>query len=134
MGELGYYALLGQLISEEEAKSVAAGWRADRYLLYERSAAGLSAGVSQGARQYTLVARTRWSSAESALAFFRDYQSILARKYPELAPDQRSTIDLYIATAAKGQVILLRKGAEVLWAEGIPAAQSDAMLSWLNSR
>jgi len=30
MGELGYYAVLGQLISEDEAKSVATGWLADR--------------------------------------------------------------------------------------------------------
>jgi hypothetical protein len=130
LGELGYYAVLGQLISEDEAKSVAGGWLADRYLLYERA----GAGVPQEARQYTLVAQTRWSSAEVALTFFRDYRSVLARKYPELAPDQRSTADLFIGTAANGQVILLRKGDECLWAEGIPAAQSEAMLNWLNSR
>jgi hypothetical protein len=134
LGELGYYAVLGQLISEDEAKSVARGWLADRYLLYERAGGGASAGVPQEARQYTLVAQTRWSSAEVALTFFRDYRSILARKYPELAPDQRSTADLFIGTAANGQVILLRKGDECLWAEGIPAGQSEAMLSWLDSR
>ena len=134
MGELGYYAVLGQLISEDEAKSVATGWLADRYLLYERVAAGPSPGVAHEARQYTLVSRTRWSSPEAALAFFRDYHSILARKYPELAPDKRSTTDLFIDTAANGQVILLRKGEECLWAEGIPTTQSDAMLAWLNSR
>ena len=134
MGELGYYAVLGQLISEDEAKSVATGWLADRYLLYERPAAGPSGGGPQEARPYTLVAQTRWSGAEGALAFFRDYRSILARKYPELAPDQRSTTDLFIGSAANGQVILLHKGDQCLWAEGIPAAQSDAMLSWLSSR
>jgi len=134
MGELGYYALLGQLISEDEAKSVATTWLADRYLLYERAAAGPSAGVPHEARQYTLVSQTRWSSPEAALAFFRDYRSILARKYPELAPDQRSAADLFIGTAANGQVILLRKGDECLWAEGIPTTQAGAMLNWLNSR
>jgi len=133
MGELGYYALLGQLISEDEAKSVATEWLADRYLLYER-AAGTTPGSTGGDKQYVLVAQTRWSSSESALAFFRDYHSILAHKYSELAPDQRSTSDLLIGTAANGQVILLRKGNECLWAEGIPATQSDAMLAWLNSR
>ena len=131
MGELGYYAVLGQLISEEEAKSVATGWLADRYLLYERVAAGPSPGPT---KEYTLVSQTRWASPEAALAFFRDYQSILARKYPELAPDKRSATDLFIGTAANGQIILLRKGEECLWAEGIPRAQSDAMLNWLNSR
>ena len=134
MGELGYYALLGQLISEDEAKTVAAGWLADRYLLYERTAARPSSGATPAARQYTLFSQIRWSSPESALAFFRDYDSILARKYPELKADQRSTTDLFIGSAANGQVILLRKGDECIWAEGIPAAQSDGMLNWLNSR
>jgi hypothetical protein len=134
LGELGYYALLGQLISEDEAKSVATGWLADRYLLYERVVAGPAPGVTSGDKQYILVSQTRWSSAEAALAFFRDYHSILARKYPELAPDKRSTTDLFISAAANGQVILLRKGDECLWAEGLPASQSDAMLNWLSSR
>jgi hypothetical protein len=134
LGELGYYAVLGQLISEDEAKSVARGWLADRYLLYERAAARPAPGVTSGDKQYILVSQTRWSSPAAALAFFRDYHSILARKYPELAPDKRSTADLFIGTAANGQVILLRKGDECLLAEGIPAAQSDPMLTWLSSR
>jgi len=129
LGELGYYAVLAQLISEDEAKSVAKGWLADRYLLYERTGAGQAGGVPQ----YALVAQTRWSSAEVALAFFRDYHSILARKYPELAPDQRSTTDRFIGTAANGQVIILRHGDQCLWAEGIPAAQSEAVMSWIDS-
>ena len=134
MGELGYYALLGQLISEDEAKSVATHWLADRYVLYERTAGGPSSGDLRQARQYTLVSRTRWSSAEAALAFFRDYQAILARKYPGLAPDDRSTPDLFIGSAFNGQIILLHRGDECLWAEGIPAAQFDAMMSWLKAQ
>jgi len=128
MGEMGYYALLGQLISEDEAKSVAPNWLADRYLLYEKSDAG------PGKKQYVLVSQTRWSSAESAQAFFRDYHTILAHKYPELAPDPRSTSDLFIGKANNGQVVMLRKDADCLWAEGIPAAQAEAMLGWLKSR
>lgn len=124
VGELGYYSLLGQLISEDEAKTVATGWLADRFILYE----GLSLD------HFTLVARTRWSSAETALAFFRDYHTILSRKYPELTADKRSSTDLFVGVAANGQVILLRKGAECLWAEGVPAAQTDAMLNYLKSQ
>jgi hypothetical protein len=134
MGELGYYALLGQLISEDEAKSVATGWLADRYLLYEKAAGERSTGLTGGDKPYVLVSQTRWSSAESALAFFHDYDAILARKYTELKPDQRSTSDLFIGTAANGQVILLRKGDQCIWAEGVPATQAEAMLNWLNSR
>ena len=134
MGELGYYALLGQLISEDEAKSVASRWLADRYLLYERVADERSTGLTGGDNQYILVSQTRWSSPESALAFFHDYDAILARKYPELKPDQRSSSDLFIGTAADGQVILLHKGDQCIWAEGVPAMQAEAMLNWLNSR
>lgn len=124
VGELGYYSLLGQLISEDEAKTVATGWLADRFILYEGARAD----------QFALVARTRWASAEISLAFFRDYHTILTKKYSEIAPDKRSGEDVFIGAAANGTVILLRQGDECLWAEGVPAAQTDAMLSWLRSR
>jgi hypothetical protein len=123
MGELGYYALLGQLISEDEAKAVGKGWMGDRYILYENAAGN----------DYTLLARTRWASPETALAFFRDYQTILTHKYPQLAPDNRSATDLFIGSAANGEAILLRRGDECLWAEGVPPAQVDAMLNWLRA-
>ncbi len=125
MGQLTYYALLGQLISESEAKQVTPGWLADRYILYEFE------GTTPP--RYALVGRTRWTSPESALAFFRDYHTILGRKYPGLTPDSRSTTDLYVGAASNGTVILLRRGNEALWAEGVPAAKADAMLAWLRS-
>jgi hypothetical protein len=123
MGELGYYSLLGQFISEEEAKTVATGWLADRYILYE----------GPGANRFALVARARWASPEASLAFFRDYHTILAHKYPELTPDERSGTDIFVGSTASGQVILLRKADECLWAEGVPAAQTEAMLSFLRN-
>jgi hypothetical protein len=131
MGELGYYALLGQLISENEAKSVATAWLGDRYILYEGSHEGSASRNSS--HPWILVARTRWSSPKTALAFFRDYQSILTKKYATLTPDGRSGADLFIGSAASAEIILVRKGDEVLWAEGISAAQTDVMLSWLRS-
>jgi hypothetical protein len=124
MGELGYYALLGQFISEAEARSVSQGWEADRYVVYENAVA----------KRYALVARTRWSSPETSLAFFRDYHSILARKYAELSPDSRSTQDLFIGSTAAGSVILLRKNDECLWAEGVPQPEVDSMLAYLRSQ
>ena len=131
MGEMGYYSLLGQLISEDEAKSVTPNWLADRYLLYEKAVAS---GSTQAEKQYALVSQTRWSSPESALTFFHDYHTILEHKYPELAPDPRSTSDLFIGKANNGQVAMLRKDADCLWAEGVPAAQAEAVLNWLKSR
>jgi hypothetical protein len=123
MGELGYYALLGQLISEDEATNVGEALLADRYLLYERA----------GGNGYTLVARTRWTSAEAAQAFFRDYHTILAAKYPELTADKRSSADLFVGSTANGATLLLRNGDECLWAEGVPESKADAMLAWLRA-
>jgi hypothetical protein len=123
MGELGYYALLGQLISEDEAKNVGQSWLADRYLLYERP----------GSNEYTLLARTRWTSSEKALAFFRDYHTILAHKYPELIPDPRSSPEVFIGSAANGTTLLLLKHDECVWAEGVPTAKADALLAWLRT-
>jgi hypothetical protein len=132
LGELGYYEVIGQLVSEAEAKAVAGDWRADRYLLYERATAADSASTPGGTK-CVLVSRTRWSRPESALAFFRDYQGILPRKFPGLSKDSRTTADVFIGTTANGGVILLRKGDECRWAEGIPAPQFEAILSWLLS-
>jgi hypothetical protein len=124
MGELGYYSLLGQLISDDEAKNLGPAWLADRYLLYEHA----------GGTDYTLVACTRWTSSETALAFFRDYHTILAHKYPELTTDKRSSADVFIGSAANGVTLLLRKGDECVWAEGVPPDKADAMLAWLHGR
>jgi hypothetical protein len=115
---------VGKFISDEESKSLTTAWLGDRYIIYEGPAV----------QQYVLVARTRWSSPEKALAFFRDYHAILARKYPELAPDRRSGSALFIGSTASGEIILSRKGDEVSWGESIPASQTDAMLAWLRSR
>ncbi|HLY61293.1 MAG TPA: hypothetical protein VKV95_11135 [Terriglobia bacterium] len=125
MGELGYYSIIGQLLSEDQAKSAGLAWLADRYLLYEYS------GKTEGGGNFVLVSRTKWSNAEKSLEFFRDYNTILQRKYPGLSPDARSGSDLFIAGAGSSRVIVLRRGDEVLWAEGIPAAQADAILDWL---
>lgn len=123
MGELGYYSFLGQLISEEEAKTLSPSWAGDRYVLYER----------RGGNNFTLVARVRWAAEEPASKFFRDYRTILAHKYQNLAADPRSAADLFIGSAANGSVLLLRISNECLWAEGVPAANADLLLAWLRT-
>jgi hypothetical protein len=79
------------------------------------------------------VARTRWTSPETASAFLRDYHTILAHKYPELSTDKRSTAEFFAGSAANGVTLLLRKGDECVWAEGVPPAKADAMLAWLQA-
>jgi uncharacterized protein DUF6782 len=123
LGELGYRALLGQFLSEQEAKSAGSRWLADRYILYEHSAPS----------GYAIVARSGWSSAEAALEIFRDVHVVFTRKYPDLAPDKRSGEDLFIGNASSGGVVLLRRGDQCLWAEGLPADKIEPMLNWLKS-
>lgn len=121
LGELGINALVGQFLSEDKAKAVSDDWLADRYILYE----------DRAQQRYALVARTLWTSAEGALTFFRDYHAILAMKYAELSPDPRSTPECFVGRTSSGEVILLRSGAEVRWAEGVPQDKVGAMLEWL---
>ncbi len=123
LGELGYRALLGQFISEDEAKSAGSQWLADRYVLYEHSSP----------TTYAIVARSRWSSPEAALQIFRDVHTLLTRKYAELLPDKRSGEDVFIGSAANGAVVLMRRGDQCLWAEGVPKEQTDAVFAWLKS-
>jgi hypothetical protein len=123
MGQMGYYSLLGQFLSEDETKSISSGWLADRYILYEDA----------GAHRYALVGRTHWSSPEAAGAFCTDYHTILSRKYPELTAEKQSTTDLFTGSAANGRVVLLRKSDECLWAEGVPPAQTEKVLNYLRA-
>ena len=124
LGELGYYSLLGQLVSAEEAKKLGPAWRGDRYLLYERTRGN----------QCTIVARSVWSDSETSLAFFRDYHTNLSHKYPDLVVDPRSGADLFVGSSANGVTLVLRKGNECFFAEGIPAGQADAILTWLRAQ
>ncbi|HXJ95701.1 MAG TPA: DUF6782 family putative metallopeptidase [Terriglobia bacterium] len=134
MGELGYDALLGQLLTPEEADKVTPSWVADRYLVYE--------GPTPG--QFTLIARTRWSTAEAASAFCVDYRTILEKRWPEDAAaahpqEGREEQDAKTATAPEvlfhtsgaRQAWLLREGDECRWAEGVPEAQAHALGKWL---
>ncbi len=121
LGELGFNALLGQFLSEDKAKAASSAWMGDRYIVYEGPAT----------QSYALAARTLWANPEAALTFFRDYHSVLTQKYPELSPDPRSTAERFIGHTASGEVIMLRAGDEVRWAEGVPSDKVDAMAKWL---
>ena len=134
MGELGYDALLGQLLTPEEADKVTLSWVADRYLVYEGPTSG----------QFTLVARTRWSGAGAAQAFCEDYLTILKKRSPEgaAAPNEGASGKDHVAEAsatpevllhASGtrQTWLLREGDECRWAEGVPGQQAQAVEKWL---
>lgn len=123
LGELGCNQLVGQFLSEEKATADCAGWMGDRYVVYEDPAT----------QSHGLLARTRWASADSALTFFRDYHTILTKKYPGFSPDSHSDAERIIAHTESGEVILLYAGDEVRWAEGVPSGKVGDMLSWLEA-
>jgi hypothetical protein len=137
MGEIGYYALLGQLLSQDEAAKVTKPWVADRYEVYE--------GPQQG--QFLLLARTRWENAGAASAFCSDYQSILGKRWPESAAqvtagtnaiaadgaEQDAKGPIFAATSGTRRTFLLRQGDECRWVENVPAAQADAVEKWLEA-
>src|SRR5262249_17906041 len=55
-----------------EARQSAAGWRGDRYELFEQQDSG----------RLLLVCVTAWDTPAEATAFFQSYQKLLALKYP----------------------------------------------------
>lgn len=123
MGELGYYSLLGELLSEDEAKKMSPAWVADRYRIFALPQPG----------QFVLVSRTSWISPAAASEFFQDYRQILSKKYSRLVRDPRSGSRLFIGSTGHGWIALVNEGSECRWAEGIPRDQIDAAVSWLRS-
>jgi len=130
MGALGYYALIGQLLSRQEAQRVAEPWVADRYRVYEGPAPG----------QFTLLARTKWASVEAASNFCSDYRTILEKRLPGAEEDQGGSNDrsaggteILLQTSGPRRTVLLDRGDECRWAEGVTAAQYDEVVKWLES-
>jgi hypothetical protein len=72
LGEFLLSVVLQQFLPEDEARQSAAGWRGDRYELFEHQDTG---GL-------LLVCVTAWDTPEDASEFFQSYTKLLALKYP----------------------------------------------------
>jgi hypothetical protein len=72
LGEFFLSVILQQFLPEQEARQSAAGWRGDRYELFEQQDSG----------RLLLVCVTAWNTPAEATAFFQSYQKLLALKYP----------------------------------------------------
>ena len=72
LGEFFLSVILQQFLPEEEARQSAAGWRGDRYELFEQQDSG----------RLLLVCVTAWDTPAAATAFFQSYHKLLAVKYP----------------------------------------------------
>jgi len=73
LGEFLLSVVLQQFLPEDEARQSAAGWRGDRYELFEHQDTG----------RLLLVCVTAWDTPEDATEFFQSYKKLLALKYPE---------------------------------------------------
>jgi len=72
LGEFLLSVILQQFLPEEEARQSAAGWRGDRYELFEQQDSG----------RLLLVCVTVWNTPAEAATFFQSYHKLLALKYP----------------------------------------------------
>lgn len=109
LGEFFLSVILQQFLPEDEARQSAAGWRGDRYELFEQS----------GSDQRLLVCVTAWDTDEDAAEFFHSYRKVLAIKYPGWAlatPDEAYSQVLYQGERA---VALRQQASVVQIVEGI---------------
>jgi hypothetical protein len=72
LGEFFLSVILQQFLPEEEARQSAAGWRGDRYELFEQQDSG----------RLLLVCVTAWDTPAEATAFSQSYHKLLTLKYP----------------------------------------------------
>jgi len=72
LGEFLLSVVLQQFLPEDEARQSAAGWRGDRYELFEHQDTG----------RLLLVCLTAWDTPQSATTFFQSYTKLIALKYP----------------------------------------------------
>jgi hypothetical protein len=72
LGEFLLSVVLQQFLPEDEARQTTAGWRGDRYELFEHQDSG----------RLLLVCVTAWDTPEHATAFFHSYTQLLGLKYP----------------------------------------------------
>ena len=72
LGEFLLSVVLQQFLPEDEARQSAAGWRGDRYELFEHQDTG----------RLLLVCVTAWDTLKDAREFFQSYTKLIALKYP----------------------------------------------------
>jgi hypothetical protein len=75
LGEFGWKEVLKQFLGDDRAKTLAAAWDGDRYLLFEQ----------KETKKLLLVTRLHLNSEERAARFFGQYSEALEKKYSERA-------------------------------------------------
>ncbi|HEX5706567.1 MAG TPA: hypothetical protein VFX96_04695 [Pyrinomonadaceae bacterium] len=114
-GEWGYYLILDQYLNaKDESRRAAAGWGGDRYVLYTGPT---GADV--------MVAHTSvWDTEQDAVEFYDAYLKRTALRYPDAKKWMPANWRGAAWTTSEGSVLVERRGARVLVAEGVPASNA----------
>jgi hypothetical protein len=116
MGEFGWKEILKQFLGEDRAKTLAAAWDGDRYVVYEQ----------KRTKRLALVSRLHFSSEAQAARYFGQYSEALEKKY-----EQRNNLfrrpNFFSFDSADGSVYLRCLDVECLNVEGSNRALFDGV-------
>ena len=116
MGEFGWKEVLKQSLGEDRAKTLAAAWDGDRYVVYEH----------KRTKRLVLVSLLRLNNTAEAVRFFGQYSEALEKKY-----DERSKLfrrpNFFSFDSIEGGVYLRCLEAECLSVEGTTRALLDGV-------
>jgi hypothetical protein len=116
MGEFGWKEVLKQFLGDDRAKTLAAAWDGDRYVVYEQ----------KRTKRLVLVSRLRLLTEAQAARFFGQYSEALEKKY-----QQRTNLfrrpNFFSFDSTDGSVFLRCLDAECITVEGTTRAVFDGV-------
>jgi hypothetical protein len=116
IGEFGWKEVLKQFLGEDRAKTLAAAWDGDRYVVYEH----------KRTKRLVLVSLLRLNNTAEAVRFFGQYSEALEKKY-----DQRAKLfrrpNFFSFDSMEGGVYLRCLEAECLSVEGTTRVVLDGV-------
>jgi len=121
MGEFGWKEVLKQFLDDDRAKTLAAAWDGDRYIVFEQ----------KQTKKLILVTRLHLDSEEHAARFFGQYSEALEKKYSERSNLLRRP-NFFSFDTPEGGVFLDCLGDECVIMEGTTRNIFDAFAKALN--
>jgi hypothetical protein len=121
MGEFGWKEVLKQFLDDDRAKTLAAAWDGDRYIVFEQ----------KQTKKLILVARLHLDSEEHAARFFGQYSEALEKKYSERSNLLRRP-NFFSFDTPEGGVFLDCLGDECVTMEGATRNIFDGFTKALN--
>jgi hypothetical protein len=114
LGEFGWKEVLKQFLGEDRAKTLAAAWDGDRYVVYEH----------KRTKRLVLVSLLRLNNTAETVRFFGQYSEALEKKYDERSKLLRRP-NFFSFDSLEGGVYLRCLEAECLSVEGTTRAVFD---------